>query len=328
MGKPSEKRQQAVITAQGMCDAAPSQGKGSYLKMPEGLKLFIPEKGHTYKLVFLPWKAGKLNPSGKPGSWVTNRYIPVHRGIGPSEETYICSARAFGKPCAVCEQFALLRSQGVDWEQLKDFKFKDRELFLVHDTEIPKSLYVWDESIHLFGDAFRGKIRKKVAWMAFADFEQGCIVEVEAREKKMGKGSCVDCTLGIEIEPRSEPLADWLVKAAEKYCIDDCVVETPYSKLKKLFTTLAGGEDETDTSEEEVGLNNGEVDEDEDEEPVVTPPRRGKKPAVKAPPVEEDEDEEDEDEEEEDEPEEDDEEDMEDEDDEPEPPKKAPRRRK
>lgn len=250
MSKESEKRQRAVITAQGQLDNAPSSGKGTYLKLLEGLKFFEPEKNKTYKLLFLPWKAGKFNPTGREGNWVTNRYIPVHRGVGPADETFICSMRAFGKPCAGCEEFAAQRSKGADWDKvLKHLKFKDRELFFVHDLDVPQSLLVWDESIHLFGDAFRMKFRKKKEWMSFADFEQGCIVEIEGKEKKIGASSCVDCTLGIEMEPLKRPFDDFLVKAAETLCIDNCVVEVPYAKLKKLYVSLPGPEEKIQEEE-------------------------------------------------------------------------------
>jgi hypothetical protein len=201
----------------------------------------------------------------------------------------------------VCEEFFRLRAGGADWDSIKEMKPKKRELFLVWDMDDMKSgevLKVWNESIHLFGDAFRALFRKKRAWMCYGDLEAGCIIEITGKEKKMGQtGGCVDCSQSILIEPRPESLPDWVVEAAGSLCPDDWLVETSYKTLKEMMNAVVDSEEEDEEEEEE------------EEKPTKT--KKAKAVKVKEPEPEEDDD----DEEEEEESEDDDEEEPEDDDD-------------
>lgn len=239
------------VSSQSMLDAAPSKGRGTYLKIPDGwpIKWFVPQKNMVYKVMFLPWIAGKYNPAFKEGTVATNCYIPVHRNIGPAEEHFICPARRHQgeKPCPICEAFQRMRQQGGDWDSIKGMKYKDRELWFMHilEQQDQRNLFVWDESVALFGDAFRAKVRRRPQYMQFATLMDsgGCIVEFEAKEKPIGKQTCVDCTLAIEIEPRTHKVPAWIKEACSKYCIDKLVVEQTYEKLEKLVSMTGGAEE-------------------------------------------------------------------------------------
>jgi hypothetical protein len=279
----AEKRKRETVSAQEQLDTAPVSNKSRYLKkLPTGLTLFTPKKGQSYKLVFLPWKGGKNRDTGV-GKWVTNRYVCIHKQIGPREESFLCSASR-RKPCAVCEEYAKLRNTGSGDEFYKKvlapLKAKDRELMLVWDVTgnsgdidyESRKLHVWDESTFLFGDAFRGLFRKKKDWMLYADLDNGCVVEIEAREKKMGTSTCTDFTQGILIEKREEALPQWIEDAVEKYCLDDLVQETPYGELKKLLSQTG------DKEEEEEQDTENEPEDMEEQEEEETPP--AKKPVA------------------------------------------------
>lgn len=290
--KEVDRKNKKVISAQNMLDHAPTKGGKSYLKLPEGLKYFLPAEGRTYQLVFLPWKAGRGNYAAK-GEWTTNRFFYTHRGIGPNDETFVCSQKTFGKPCAVCEKYAALRptGNGDDFYKkvLEPLKFRVRELFFVHDLGgDPKNLMVWDESSFLFGDHLRERMSLRKKYSSFADFEEGYNLMIKGKKKQIGAGSCTEFST-IEFEER-DPLPEWLQKAAEKYCLDDCVVETPYDKLKKLVTSAHTEEEE----EPEIEPENEEPEEEPEEEHA---PRRtgsarsGSKARKPAPEPEEEEDE-------------------------------------
>jgi hypothetical protein len=294
MAKDKATQEADIITAQGQVDNAPAAGKAAYLKLPSEIKLFQPENNRVYKLVFLPWRGKKGNTSVMANGWTTNRFIYVHNNVGPGDERVICLQRTLGKPCPVCEEFARQKAAGKDWEKvLQPLKFKNRELIFVHNTAEKDSLYVWDESTFLFGDNFRLKFNKKDEWRAYADFNKGCIIEVNAVEKKMGKGSCVECGVNIEMDVRKEPLSKFLVEAAKKYCIDDYFVLPTYERIAKL-----------------LGQTGGDAEEVTEETPAAAAPEEEETPAEETPaeePEEEEEEEEPEPEEEveEEEPEED-----------------------
>lgn len=265
MSKVRTQREARNASAQGMIDSAPSKGsKGTYLKLPAGLKFFMPEINKTYRLIFMTWKAGNFNPAVAKGSWASNRFIPVHRNIGPNNDSFICSAKAFKKPCPICADFQRLRAEGKDWDTIKELRPKDRELFLVHDVDGDKNnLQIWDESVHLFGEFLRAKIDRKASYKLFADPDQGKLVEVVGKKKVIGKGSCAEFG-GIEFEDR-EPVSDELLAKADKYCLDTCPIEIPFDKLKEIYAQTGAATEEEEETEETTAEEETEESEPEEE---------------------------------------------------------------
>src|SRR5574337_1937468 len=54
----------------------------------------------------IPYIAGANNPNVKPGKFAYNLDIFVHRKVGVNEDSYICLARTYNKPCPICEHQA------------------------------------------------------------------------------------------------------------------------------------------------------------------------------------------------------------------------------
>lgn len=83
----------------------------------------------------LPWFAGSNYPTKQhnisPGDVVYVLDIWVHFSIGANEDTVVCLARNYGKPCPICEEFNQLKREGADDELLKDLKPKRRALYQV-----------------------------------------------------------------------------------------------------------------------------------------------------------------------------------------------------
>lgn len=252
--KPAGKREK--ITAQDMLDHAPSNNKKAYLKLPSdgSVKLFTPKATQQYKAIFVPWRAGKNNPAKKEGLWVTNRYLSVHRGMGPNEEMVLCPRMTAGKKCPQCEDFSARQQRQEAWESIKDLRPKNRELFLLHllNDRDPKNLFIWDESCFLFGDGFRQTMSRRPRYKDFADLDDGLVIDFEGKEKKMGSGGgvCIDCTQGILFDEREYDLPDWLIEVAETICVDDFVTLHSYEKIKEMM-----GCQSTD--------DNGEADDDD-----------------------------------------------------------------
>jgi hypothetical protein len=329
MASEKEKRKRKLAQAADMAEAntamqaaAPTKGsKGSYLKLPEGVDYFQPKQGVEYKLIFLPWIAGKGNHA-KEGKGTANRFMYVHKDVGPNSESYLCPAKAKGKPCPVCQQFAKMQPTAKtkdDWDAIKDLRPKARELFLVLNVEEPSKILVWEESCFLFGDNLRALIaRKPTKYGKWANIEDGLMVEVMGKELKVGTGTCTKFENPL-LSDREGAIPEKILDKLETLCPDDWVVEVSYDKLKKLLSAEEDTEEERDPpagteEEDDSDEDDSELEPESDNASLKTP---AKKPAPKPEPEDEEEDEE---------PEEPSDLEDEEEDEEPEPPKKKPKK--
>jgi hypothetical protein len=268
----AEKRRKVArkTSAQSMLDNAPSTGKrGTYMRLPPGMTFFEPKEDREYRLLFLPWVSGKGNSRGENQD-VENRFLFVHKMIGPNEESFTCLAKTSGKACPICEEFVKLRQAGKDYEDIKDLKFKNREFFLIHDLDGEKSnLQCWEESTALFGDFLRGRMGNSASRKAFASPDGGMVVVVKGRKKPIGKQSCIEfCYLDfVERTPEEQARVDKLLEKVDKLtCPDDWVIVPTHDKLKRLLDSTAGPEEDEDENEPE-----DEEDQDETEEEPEEP---------------------------------------------------------
>jgi hypothetical protein len=317
---------------QGMNKAAPKGSKIEYiLKLPPGVKILEAKPDVLYKLIFLPWKAGKFNPSGSPGSRVVNRFLYVHKGIGPDQEWAICPNRSSGKACEMCKQAAIIRKKhkGGSREEYNQMRSvvrmlepQTRELFLVHDLEgKSNNVFVWSESAFALGDNIREMVNSRPRYANFADLKNGLVVEVSGKEKDVGGGIKYNHFGTITFTERESPLPKELMEKVLKLCPDDWVQYISSDELSKRFL-LAGStddeeeedegpvspkEDEDEEEEEEPEEESEEEEEEEEPEEEPAPKKKTKKPEPEEEP-EDEEIEEEEPEEEEGEPEEEEEE--------------------
>ncbi len=334
MAKNREEREKIIIDAQKALDTAPGRGKSAYLRLPKEVKLFTPVKGKTYKLRFIPWKAGAHNKTFSKGQWGFVRYLQVHGFIGPDEISMVCSKSAYGTQCAVCDEFNRLKAAQPSrddksyWKNfLQPLRAQARSLYLVHDTEDKneKNLYLFDWPVFTFDDAFRQMYQKRAAWMSFASMdEDGCIVEIDAKETKADTMSFTDLRGGILIERAGVSVSDYIYDMAKKLCLDDWIVETSYSRQAAL---LGVKNDDPENDDDDPPPEVETEEEEEVETPKPEKKTRGKKKDVPPPPPEPEDDDEDEPEDpsdlEEDDDSDIDEDSDDDDDDEPEPPKKS-----
>ena len=283
----AKKNKQRNYNNNAMMDNAPSSGGKRYLKLPKGLKYFVPEVNKTYRLRFLAWPVGAGNPAGK-GNYAPNRYLFVHANVGPNDERVACASKMQGKPCPICDQFSKKRKRGKDWDDIKDLRPKNREMFLVHDVNDRDStnLMVWEESTYMFGDYLRAKIASKPKYQRFADPEKGWVVEVTGKKKAIGANSCTEFT-NIDFE-EGEPLSEELLERVDGICLDDYIHFDTYEAVKKLANAIDSDDEDDEPEEEEDDEDEGgdedeedepEEEDDEDDEPVAKKPV--KKPVKK-----------------------------------------------
>ncbi|MHA2070033.1 MAG: hypothetical protein ACXABY_37180 [Candidatus Thorarchaeota archaeon] len=90
----------------------------------------------------IPWQAGSKYPTRnydiKEGDYVYVLDVWIHRGIGPNDDNFLCPARNYNDPCAVCDYIRDLReSEEATDEQIKALDGKRRVAYLIqcHDSE-------------------------------------------------------------------------------------------------------------------------------------------------------------------------------------------------
>lgn len=214
-----------------------------YLRIPPGMKSFR-VKDRTYRFDLVPYKVGKGNPCADEGFWYYERTFFTHKNVGPDNDSVICPASTFKKPCPICEfrdaRIKLLRDQGQDPfqdETVKNLRTSERQLFLVHDHDEPAELIqLWDYSNYGFGellDAMRaeGQRDNQPHKAEFDDDAAGSWLRVSFKAQS-GRGAFYKA-FSIEFNPRPDGLDESLLEHG--YCLDDMLIELDYNQLRRLY---------------------------------------------------------------------------------------------
>jgi hypothetical protein len=264
-----QQREERAVSAKRRVETKDDGGR-TCLNLPSGLDLFsVKSADKTKRIDIIPYrlKDNRRNPFAKEmekGDLYFERTYFCHRGIGPEQNSYVCSRKTFNKPCFVCEYRAkLARKPDADEEEIKDLAPKERQLWLVFDhADAEKGVQLWDVSFHLFGKQLDARIRGDAAdeesegYDLFADPKKGSTLKVGFEEKSYN-GTKFYPADSIDFKPRKEPLDSELLEAAP--CLDDLPREMDYEKLKKEFLQAPeeDDEDEEDEDKNEAPSRNG-----------------------------------------------------------------------
>jgi hypothetical protein len=258
---------------------------GKSVALPEGMSFMPMKVEKEYRLRFAPYLVGKGNPEMPEGSLYYTRKYYAHARIGVGDDgkggdTYVCSRRTFGKPCAVCDLVVRLRSNpNTDPQLFEDFKVKERQLFIVRDNEEKdKGWRILDMSYHALGKQLEAKLKAsrnagdedEVVSYQFKHFfylEGGAVVKVLMEDPKL-KFKFLQAK-NIEIVPTKEVLDDEFLDGMP--CLDDILIETPYKVLEKVLTQGDAGDTEDEEEETPAPKKKGKAKpvEDDDEEEEV-----------------------------------------------------------
>lgn len=239
--------------------------------LPENMEMFKLKAGKNYRVDIIPYIAGSGNPHADEGKPYYERTYFRHPGLGSGEDAYVCLHQTFKEKCPVCEYRAKAASKGtLDKKSLKDLAPKERQLFNVFDHGEPdKGVQLWEISFHNFGKLLDVRVKTRdededyIKFWWFSDVKRkGCTLKLTVTEEQMEERTFPKVT-AIDFKPRKEPLSDEILEQAA--CLDECLVHTPYDKLKAIFLQQEEGDEDED--------------EDFDDEPKK-PPKKGKKPPV------------------------------------------------
>ena len=263
-----------------------STGGSSCIKLPEGVSFFSVKQEGSKKIDIIGYVVGEGNPHADEGMLHYERTYYVHRNVGPNNDTYVCAARTFKKPCPVCEYRAKvikdsdLVPDGEDPEKFAQaLAPKERQLFNVIDADNRDAgIQVWDFSYHLFGKILDEEMKDpdNEGYIEFFTPDNGFRLKIRFSENTFGGRKFYE-TSKIEFLPR-KPLDDSVVE--EAVSLDEVIVEPDYDELKRIF--LGGDveseapsktkkkpskdDDENDDSDSDDDTDSDDSDDDEPEE--------------------------------------------------------------
>jgi hypothetical protein len=243
------------------------RGGVSYLKLPEGVKMFKAEKAGLRRLDIMAYEVPKSSLQDPkiavPGDlWYELTYY-VHSGLGADgDDTIVCPKKMLGERCPLCETAAKKKARGDDWNDFKEFTPKRRQMFVVIDRKSPDLFQVMDAPYPMsgvyksLGNLLDFKLKNMEDNDPRAMFSHPCegmTVEVGFEEDSFN-GHKFYKPISVDLVPRKEQYEESIID--ELPALDDMLIIEDYAAIEKLMYA------ETD------------LDSNDDDEPA---PRRAQK---------------------------------------------------
>lgn len=280
--KKAAKKKMVYASAKERIEKHESGYNPTAVKLPKDTDRLLFDKKGKYVFDIIPYVVGKGNPFADEGALWCERTYHVHKNIGPNNDSYCCLAKTFHKKCPICEERARLQRSGGDPELIKSLKPSERQLWNVKDLNDEGKMKVLDQSNFLFGeliDAKVGAADDDDHYENYFHLEGGYTLKVTVDQDSFGGRTFFKAT-NIEMKARKGDYDEDIVK--ETVCLDECLVELSYEKLKSIFLQEAEDDEDSDDSS----------DDDEDTPPKKTTTKAKGKPK---PPDDDDDDDEPED---------------------------------
>lgn len=249
-------------------------GGVSYLKLPDGVKMFKAEKAGLRRLDIMAYEVPKSSLQDPKIAvagdlWYELTYY-VHSNLGADgNETVVCPKKMLGEKCPLCEIFAKKKARGDDWENFKEFVPKRRQMFVVIDRKSPDLFQVMDTPYPMkgvyksLGNLLDFKLKNMDDNDPRAMFSHPCegmTVEVGFEEDSFN-GNKFYKPISVDLVPRKEQYEESIID--ELPVLDDMLIIEDHATIEKLMYA-------------ETDLDNDE----KDEEPA---PRRARKEETEEP---------------------------------------------
>lgn len=252
-----EAREERETSARAWADKQDRAFEATSVKLPEGYQFWSCKQDGVYRLDFFKYKVGKHNPCADEGMKHFERTYWVHRipVAGGKTAPYCCLAQCFGQKCPVCEWMLV---NNANKEMCDSLRPQQRHLWNVLDVtnEQTKKLgiQVWDNTFggkkHPgFAYLLKAKLQTMERYGSFANLKGGYTLYVKMEQDSFS-GNKFYRVANIDMEPRK---ADYDASIlADCVCLDDCLLNPGYAKLKSVFLMEPAdgdsGDDDADTA--------------------------------------------------------------------------------
>lgn len=239
------------------------------LKLPKEVSQFKFTSAKNYRLDVVPFVTKEGNPMAEPDLVHWERTLYVHEQIGPENDVYTCPAKSFGKKCPVCE-LSQKYAQSGDQDKAKGLFWKKKQLIAVIDNdERDKGIQIYyGPYVNGMGELILNKVDASdddSPYRNFFHLEEGLTLVVKTSQESF-QGRSYFKPVNLEMVPRKKKYSEDMLD--EAICLDDCVAEVSYEKLKSILLQSSDEDDEEDeeTKEEEAKEEDVAKEEEEEEE--------------------------------------------------------------
>lgn len=221
------------------------------------IKKFLPGE-HQVNIV--AFQVGKNHPTKEEGKIAYSLEVHSHQGIGPTKDNWVCLARTYKKPCAICDYQQQLREEEADEDKINALYPKRRMLYNLEVLDSPKEQAKGVQLFEIAHFSFTKPLEEQAKLPAggglvhYAATSAGKIVtfnvsEGTFKDKKTGKtGKKSDYTSFHFLD--RDPLADEIFEQA--FILDDVIHIPTYEEVyEALHQEKMDSSDHEDTHKEE-----------------------------------------------------------------------------
>lgn len=255
-----------------------AQKSFGYLNIPKGIPIFNAEPGGRHKLDIMPYVVTDAAHPDRyedegiavEGELWYKRPFKIHKNIGVGKDAVICP-RSFGKKCPICDYMEKRLKEGADWEDVKELKVSDRNLYVViprgskDHEEVP---HIWDISQYLFQNLLNTELKEDEDYAVFPDLEEGLTLRIRFDSSTIGDSKPFAEASRIDFYERKEIYDESILDDIPN--LDDVLQQLTYKELEAKFMEI----DDSDYADEDI-------EEDEEFEEEEEAPKRRKKSASK-----------------------------------------------
>jgi len=242
--------------------------------IPDGMDKFVPEAKRTYHIDVLPYVVGKVNKNADEGDEYFELSYPCYNNLGVDEKRFISIGELMGVKDPVLEHFARLRKDGADWDDMKDFKAKWRQLFLVFvHEEAEKGLQLFEAAYGTFGELLDEELAAEEEDYIdnFDDPDGGATLVVRFKAKSIGMANPWIKAAKLTFDEREDGFdADGDPKAAVEMlalageiCLDELLKVPDYATLKAALDGEPSTEPLPEEEPDDANVDDGAEDDDD-----------------------------------------------------------------
>ncbi len=179
--------------------------------------------------------------------------VPVHRQIGPNNDSFLCLREAFGKACPICEdKFKEFEKgkQDRDEDLIKALNASWRCIYNVYDYNNDKEeIQLFEISYKMFEELLLEEAQPegdRLEPIYFSSLTAGVTIEWKGKEKSLGKSNFIEATSFefLQRDAYGEEVLD------QVYPLDKMLIIPTYDEVQKAYLDMSDDEEEGEEREE------------------------------------------------------------------------------